>query len=210
MPPDLRATACVAACLLACGTRDADSMERVAQTSSPITHGTDDAGDPAVVAVLDPTGAMACSGTLIAPHIVLTAAHCTVPAIAKGGTVVLGVSVTKPVATIRIAKAVADPMFDPGTLANDIGLLVLASAAAATPVPLGASAPALSSQVELIGWGLTGPDAGDLGQKRQGTSTVSTVDATTFGVSSSPSQPCDGDSGGPALITAAAPRRSRG
>ena len=190
---------CAGACLVACGTRSPGTGESVAQSTSAITHGSDDAGDPAVVAILDPSGGTACSGTVIAPYIVLTAAHCTVPAIVQGGSVVLGASVTKPVATIRIADAVADPMFDPGTLANDIGLLVLASAAAATPVPLGASAPTLSSQVQLVGWGLTAADAGDLGQKRQGTSIVSAVDATTFDVASSPSQPCDGDSGGPAL-----------
>jgi hypothetical protein len=195
------AVGCVGACSLACGTRDADWTEPVAQASSPITHGSDDTGDPAVVAVLDPTGATSCSGTLIAPYIVLTAAHCTIPAIVQGGSVVFGASVTAPVATIRIATAVADPMFDAGTLANDIGLLVLASAASATPVPLGASAPTPSSPVHLVGWGVTGADAGDLGQKRQGTSTVGAVDATTFEVASAPSQPCDGDSGGPALIT---------
>ncbi len=187
---------------MACGTQSPDDGESVAQSTSPITHGSDDVGDPAVVAILDASGATSCSGTLIAQYIVLTAAHCTVPSIAQGGSVVLGTSVAKPVATIRIADAVADPMFDPGTLANDIGLLVLSSAAAATPVPLGASAPTPSSQVQLVGWGVTGADAGDPGQKRQGTSTVTAVDATTFGVASSPSQPCDGDSGGPALSTA--------
>lgn len=193
---------CTVACLPACGTRDASMGEPVARTTSAITHGTDDTGDPAVVAILDATGAMQCSGTIIAPYVVLTAAHCTVPEIVQGGHVLLGASVTSPVATIPIATAVADPQFDPGTSANDIGVVILASPAQAAAVPLGTSAPTPSSTVKLVGWGLTGQDAGDSGQKRQGSSTVTSVEATTFQVASLPSQPCEGDSGGPALVTA--------
>jgi hypothetical protein len=192
------AVACAGTCL-GCSDR---APEPVARSSSAITGGSSDTGDQAMVAIVGASGTTACSGTLVTPHLVLTAGHCTTPDILEGGSVVLGASLTSPVATIPIAKAVPHPQFDLATLTNDVALLVLASAAPATPVPLGASAPGVGSTVRIVGWGLTGEDAGDMGEKRQGTSTVTAVDATTFGVASTPSQPCAGDSGGPALATA--------
>ncbi|HEY6458704.1 MAG TPA: trypsin-like serine protease, partial [Polyangiaceae bacterium] len=52
-----------------------------------VTHGTSDASDPAVVAIVTSDGVVACSGTVIDPHFVLTAGHCIVPEIAQGASV---------------------------------------------------------------------------------------------------------------------------
>jgi hypothetical protein len=190
--------ACACASVVGCAT---GGPEVTARSSSAITHGAADPGDPAVVAIVGAPGTTACSGTLVAPHIVLTAGHCSVPEVVQGGHVVLGSSLAGADATIPIALAVAHPQFDLATLTNDVAILVLASAASAPPVPLGTSAPAVDSTVALVGWGLTAEDAGDTGEKRQGTSTVTSVASTTFDVASTPSQPCEGDSGGPALLT---------
>ncbi|HEY6461758.1 MAG TPA: trypsin-like serine protease, partial [Polyangiaceae bacterium] len=100
-----------------------------------------------------------------------------------------------------IAASRVHPGVDAVSLADDAAILVLASGAPAAPVPLAGSAPAVNATVTLVGWGETGPDAGDFGTKRTGTSTVSEVDATTFTVAALPSQPCEGDSGGPALAS---------
>src|SRR6185295_20195739 len=42
---------------------------------APIVNGMVDPGDPAVVALLD-GGRAFCTGTLVSPHVVVTAAHC--------------------------------------------------------------------------------------------------------------------------------------
>ncbi|HEY3816982.1 MAG TPA: trypsin-like serine protease [Polyangiaceae bacterium] len=193
------AVGCASACRL--GPAD-DAPEVAARSSSAITAGASDQGDEAVVAIVDATGTTACSGTVVAPYIVLTAGHCTVPIVVEGGSVVFGASLGGPIASIPIARAVPHPQFDLATLTNDVGILVLASAAPVAPVPLGASVPAVGASVRIVGWGLTGEDAGDSGQKRQGTAVVTAVDAATFAVGPTPSQPCEGDSGGPALETA--------
>ncbi len=190
---------CASAACLAGATH---APEPTARSSEAITNGIADSGDPAVVSIVGASGTTDCSGTLVAAHIVLTAGHCTVPDVVQGGSVVIGSSLDSAVVTIPIAKGVAHPQFDLSTLTNDIGLLVLASAATATPVALASSAPDIGATVQIVGWGLTGEDAGDTGQKREGTTTVTAVDPTTFTVASSPSQPCNGDSGGPALVTA--------
>jgi hypothetical protein len=180
----------------------ADAPQDVARASSAITGGTLDTGDPSVVAILGAKGPEECTGTLVSPYLVLTAGHCTVPEVIQGASVVVGSSLAAPVATIPIARAVPYPQFDLGSLANDVGLLVLASAASPPPMPLGASAPVVGGAVEIVGWGVISADAGNDGKKRQGTTTITTVAQTTFTVSAVPSQPCSGDSGGPALSSA--------
>jgi len=193
------AIGCASAACLAGATH---APEPAARSSAAITNGTADSSDPAVVSIVGASGATECSGTLVAAHVVLTAGHCTIAEVVQGGSVVIGSSLADAVVTIPIAKAVAHPQFDLGTLTNDIGILVLASAATPTPIALASSAPDAGATVQLVGWGLTGEDAGDTGQKREGTTTVTAVDPTTFSVASTPSQPCNGDSGGPALLTA--------
>src|SRR5581483_8943927 len=65
--------------LLACGPA---TVAEVSSSTSAILGAPADTGDPAVVAVLatTPSNFFLCSGTVVAPHVVLTAAHCLVPA----------------------------------------------------------------------------------------------------------------------------------
>ncbi len=193
------ACACASAACLGGPTH---APEPTSRSSAAITNGAPDPGDPAVVTIVGAAGLTECTGTLVAAHVVLTAGHCTLPDLVQGGSVVIGSSLGGAAVTLPIAKAVAHPQFDLGTLTNDIGLLVLASAATPTPLALASSAPDTGATVQIVGWGLTAEDAGDTGQKRTGTTTVTAVNPTTFSVAAAPSQPCSGDSGGPALVTA--------
>ena len=166
-----------------------------------VTHGSTDAADPGVVAIVDSTGQLICSGTVINPHFVLTAAHCVVPTFPSGSVVVVGSTVGAPAASVSVAAYRADPAFDTSTIEHDDALVVVAEALAVAPVPLGTSAPGVGSDVTVVGWGTTSGDAGDYGTKRDGIAKVTGVDALTFQVAPDPSQPCGGDSGGPAFVT---------
>jgi hypothetical protein len=83
-------------------------------------------------------------------------------------------------------------------------VLVLASSSPATLVAMAqanAGAPLASTSVSVVGYGETAFQSNDFGTKRRGAAMVSVVDATTFEVAPAPSQPCEGDSGGPAFAT---------
>lgn len=173
-----------------------------ASPARAVTHGTDDTGDPAVVGIVDATGRLTCTGAVIAPHVVLTAAHCTQPSL-KGATVVFGPTSAAPTAHVAVAESIAHPSFDPSTLADDVAILVLASSSPASSLPFATTAPGASfigSSIDIVGYGETAGGAADTGTKRSGTAVVTALDATTLTVQPGPSEPCEGDSGGPALV----------
>jgi secreted trypsin-like serine protease len=114
-----------------------------------------------------------CTGTVVAPRVILTAAHC-VESIEQGAltptgdyAVATGVANPRreagPTNVSRIAQAHVFPGFDPGTLHGDAAILVLSTPTAAPPLALANPADAALYQggaiVRVAGWGLTGAEA---------------------------------------------------
>lgn len=177
-----------------------------------ITGGSVDDGDEAVVGLVTQVplcGAGAgslqlfCTGTLIAPRVVLTAGHCTSTYPLVGSRVYVGRDVaTDPGQLLEVAEVRLYPGWtpmDPRT--NDVALLVLEEPAPIAPVPpfdqpLDASL--VNATVRVAGFGVD--ENGHLGVKRQGTAKVTGLGMTTFDIAASPAMSCEGDSGGPVLI----------
>lgn len=180
--------------------------EPIGQRAEAIVAGNVTAADPAIVALTEADGRVVCSGTLISPHVVLTAAHCGIDAKTfRSFRAVFGASARAGL-VVALSDARVHPDFDAKTFANDLALLTLRARSEIPPVALadkGGAASLPTAKLRIVGFGISAAMAGDLGTKREGTARVDAIAATTFHLAPEPSQPCVGDSGGPALLAAA-------
>jgi secreted trypsin-like serine protease len=119
------------------------------------------------------TAGYACTGTVVAPRVILTAGHC-VEDIESSSivapneiAVATGVSnLTKiPQANISaVVQVLAYPNFDPTKLQGDAGLLILAAPVAAPPIAMATSADATlyepGTELTIAGWGIDNRQTG--------------------------------------------------
>ena len=134
----------------------------VAKRAAAVTGGTplEDAAADGVVHDLTDGRLRQCSGALIAPTVVLTVAHClTNPTVGdyfvRGGLSPL----QNALFTISASEIHQHPSYDPNDASHDVGVLILASAAPATPLPwlpTDEGYYTLGTQVGMIGYGVTG------------------------------------------------------
>jgi MYXO-CTERM domain-containing protein len=177
-----------------------DPPAPVEDTAQPIVNGIVDPYDHGVVA-LTSGGFAFCSGTLVSPRVVLTAAHCIdendVEGIRVQSGVRLGLGTSVPVLEAKVHEE-----YNGGS--NDIAIVLLEAPSPARYWPLNTTAfddTFLDSDVRLAGYGTTDADGGGDGQKREGIARIFSYDALDFVYTSNPAQTCFGDSGGPGFVT---------
>lgn len=188
---------------------------RVAEGSSAIVGGHAEPGRSAVVAIVyddnpayDVPPVLVCSGVLITPTIVVTAAHCMHPHLIGYEPEELHVVFGPDIATGRRAAVLSgaySPQWridDPNGEADIGALRLMEPAEGVDPIALG-PAPKQGGRVVLVGYG--GVEAGvdgeipGAGTKRSGEALVGEVGGSWFRVERAPSTTCTGDSGGATL-----------
>lgn len=195
--PDIAALASATLGLAACVGAPQDDA---AGSSAAITAGWDDDGDPAVVALMR-SGAVTCSGTLIARDVVLTAAHCV--DLLRPEEVITGADPASPAERARVRSVEMHPGFERSGLVHDIAVVVLDRALAAEPaeLPRRDLDPAdVGAAARLVGFGFPQAASEGLLRKRQGWTAIAALEDYRFQAAGGPSQPCLGDSGGPTFL----------
>jgi hypothetical protein len=182
--------------LAACG--GGEGGDPVGTAAEDINGGSADNRDPAVVALLNAQGREECSGTLVSPGVILSAAHC-----ASLRTAVFGNSASAS-RRIEIAWVVQHPKHSGAGMPYDIEALGLKTAVHdIAPVPIAYRATLHDGEpIRHVGFGDTNGSSSTRGRKRDVTYPIVAVQPYLVwsGYKAGGPQTCDGDSGGPALV----------
>lgn|GEM_PF-1525362 len=171
-------------------------------------------GIPAIGA-LQVLGDTHCTGSIIAPHTILTAAHCVYgyDPTAMDIEFAIGPDARMPTKRYKVTGGVYNEHYDhgpgPSHLGiNDVGLFYTDQGMAETPIPIPSNDIGVAIQnnaLIFVGYGFTLPNMNDtLGRKGRVGMTIDPppdgLQQTTFTFSHDGENICNGDSGGPALL----------
>jgi uncharacterized protein (TIGR03382 family) len=182
--------------------------ESIGKTRSAIVGGTEESADPAVVAIyVGP--AQACSGSIIAKNLVLTAGHCavndallTVP----GVSVLFGENADADGAReIYVKKWVKHPKYTGEGNPYDVAIFTLekdvTDVAPMTLIGTPIGSAAIGTPIRHVGYGENDEknQSGE-GLKRTATYPIHRIEPFLLWSGGTGEQTCEGDSGGPALL----------
>lgn len=187
----------------------------VGEGQQKIVGGTETSGDPSVVMIFayGPYGGGSCTGEVIAPRVVLTAAHCVHPdEIGAGASFVIyngpDMSKARYSEYFRAREGIPNPDFDPSAVGsgNDVGVLMFDQDLPYEPLrwnrqPI--TDEMVGKTVRFVGYGIVSGEPQDQntsGVKRETTTTLDGYDDNLLDFDSTEHNTCSGDSGGPAFM----------
>ncbi len=170
----------------------------------PITRGHPDDDHVAVGLVgvtTDDGWTFHCSGTLVGPTTVLTAAHCLFDVDDRrltARTLVFAIGD----AVFDVARSNVAPGYDPEAYADweDAARLVLAIAPDVAPIPLASNPPHVDDDAIVVGFGATSASGAGFGRRRRVHVVLGEVTDRELAYDGREGSACYGDSGGPVLV----------
>jgi V8-like Glu-specific endopeptidase len=189
----------------------------IGESTADIVGGTPTTGYPAVALLYsefsETDGAQLCTGTLVTPRVILTAAHCVefpdgAPRqyVAYFGSDVVSDADPQRIGAINVTSYAFHPDWDINNLegGHDVGMVLLEQPADGIEPMLINHQPLdghIGEQVHLVGWGRTNGDGEDFGIKREAMSALAGTDDLVMQYGSATANTCQGDSGGPNFMT---------